>query len=78
LGYRLLTTKNTTMDVYNVGQQGTDLLVQVLNPLTTTTDQALALEYTSSADAASVANYLNGLHNGNSYVIVGPHPKPHH
>ena len=66
-----------SQQVYNVGVQATDNLVKVLNPLTLTADPIEALEYENSADAASVATYLNGLHDGNTYVVVGPHPKPH-
>lgn len=65
-----------SQQVYNVGQQQTDLLVKVLNPLQLTTNEAEALEYDTSAEAASVANYLNGIER-ETYVVVGPHPKPH-
>lgn len=63
--------------VYNVGVQATDNLVKALNPLTLTADPFEALEYENSGDAASVANYLNNLYQVTSYVVVGPHPKPH-
>ncbi len=69
--------------VYNVGEDGTTNVVSNLNPVSVVdyslymNNQADALEYVNSADAASVANYLNGLNRGISYVVVGPHPKPH-
>ncbi len=68
--------------VYNVGVQGTNNIVSVLNPFAVVdytaymNNQVDALEYTNSADAASVANYLNGLNLNMSFVVLGPHPKP--
>ncbi len=68
--------------VYNVGVQGTNDIVSVLNPFAVVdynaymNNQVDALEYTNSADAASVANYLNGLNLNMSFVVLRPHPKP--
>jgi hypothetical protein len=64
--------------VYNVGIEATDVLIKNINPIETTTSESDALEYNTAPEAASVANYLNGLNNGTTYVVVGPHPKPHH
>ena len=72
-----------SQQVYNVGEQNTDNIVSVLSPVQTVlysayiAGEASALEYTTSSAAASDATYLNSLNNGKTYVVVGPHPKPH-
>lgn len=69
--------------VYNVGADGTNNIVSVLNPFAVVNfddymeGEVDALEYSDSAGAASVANYLNGQNLGQNFVVVGPHPRPH-
>ena len=70
------------MQVYNVGVDTTNNVVSALNPLAVVdytlymNNQADALEYNNSADAASIATYLNGLNLQMSFVVLGPHPRP--
>lgn len=63
--------------VYNVQKQSTDLLVKTVNPVEYTTSEAEALEYDTSNDAMTAANYFTTV-TGFTHVVVGPHPKPRH
>lgn len=71
-------------EVYNVTDSTETNVVSSISPLETVlnseylTGTKNALEYDTSTEAATIATYLNGIQEGTTYIVVGPHPKPHH
>lgn len=73
-----------SQQVYNVTDQSEVNVVSNISPVATVLNSEYlagdknALEYSTSTEAASIATYLNSMQDVVTYVVVGPHPKPHH
>lgn len=67
------------MQIYTIEDNGNGLVLAGLNPTKTVSQSDYysgavdALEYPTQSSAQSDCNIV-----GNNFVVVGPHPRPHH